>query len=282
MPKPYHEQGTPLELEPYFRPATDTDGSATTSGWHPVSQESLTTSGISSITTRVQELDDWEHYWYELHHFHSEHDDDEGTNGSMIRYGELPDYDPDEDEEGPPHLLRCCGEDRPRSKAVRLVVDASEKDFVTVHDFLSTVHPWLMSMLDDIRAAMETGRGSPLPADTTLMVVAGCDRLMVVEEQEWSGFKRKQPTPSPEPEMDPRLVALYAQYPEGIPVEFVTNEAGELVARVLPGLISPELAHLLPPTVVQREEPLFEPVQFDLEDPDCFNRPNPLIPYQRQ
>lgn len=38
---------------------------------------------------------------------------------------------------------------------MRIVVTASEGGFVTVHDYLSTVHPWLMSMREDILKAKD-------------------------------------------------------------------------------------------------------------------------------
>ena len=75
---------------------------------------------------------------------HRDHADPDGCdeNGDDVQFGALHDYNPDEDEEEPEHLLVCCGTKRPRGKAVRLVVKpaASGNEIVTVHDYLSTVH----------------------------------------------------------------------------------------------------------------------------------------------
>jgi hypothetical protein len=47
-------------------------------------------------------------------------------NGEGVLWGELSDYNEEEDEEGEgegaEHLLMCCGEKRPRGKAVSVVV----------------------------------------------------------------------------------------------------------------------------------------------------------------
>lgn len=64
--------------------------------------------------------------------------------------------DEDEDEEMPEveevepehnywkHLLGCCGEPRPFNefgKQVKMVVRAGDSEFVTIHDYLWTLHP---------------------------------------------------------------------------------------------------------------------------------------------
>jgi hypothetical protein len=59
----------------------------------------------------------------------------------------------------------CCGAKRPRGKAVKLVVKPtmSGNEFVTVHDYLSAVPPWLMSARGDILWCMGLGDGKLLP-----------------------------------------------------------------------------------------------------------------------
>lgn len=54
------------------------------------------------------------------------------------------------------------------------MVKASRK-FVTVHDFVSAVHPWLMRKYDDLVAALSVLNGEPLslPAGEHLMVTDG-------------------------------------------------------------------------------------------------------------
>ena len=67
------------------------------------------------------------------------------------------------------HLLKCCGIDRPRGKAAKLVVkpDASSgRNFVTIHDCVSAVHPWLMERREDILGAegLVENDEEPLPS----------------------------------------------------------------------------------------------------------------------
>ncbi|KFY79088.1 hypothetical protein V499_01877 [Pseudogymnoascus sp. VKM F-103] len=118
------DASSPDSLEPYFKQTSDGAGI-----WHPVSQMPLTEPKVSGEPS--------------------------------ARYGELPDLGPeDEGEEGSDdHLLICCDEVRPRGKAVKLVVKpaAGENGFITVHDYVSAVHPWLASIQEDILNSMGLG-----------------------------------------------------------------------------------------------------------------------------
>jgi hypothetical protein len=157
----------PDSLEPYFQPSTSTGT------WHAISQCPLTEPPVSSIAVGVYELEMWEEQWLEMHREHSsaaeeggEEEGGEEESAEGVRWGELPDYDEEEDEEGEGdgaaggHLLTCCGEERPRGKAVSVMVEAAASHgFVTVHDYVSTVHPWLMSMREDILAAIRMHEG---------------------------------------------------------------------------------------------------------------------------
>jgi hypothetical protein len=133
----------------------------------------LTEPKVSSITVSVDTLDVWEDYWLEDH---EEHSSPGGSGEPSARYGELPDLGPeDEGEEGSDdHLLICCDEIRPRGKAVELVVKpaAGENGFITVHDYVSAVHPWLASIQEDILNSMGIFQ-RPAPLATELMVVLG-------------------------------------------------------------------------------------------------------------
>lgn len=160
MEKPYYEPGS--APEPYFRPAPDR---ASQPSRHPVSQEPYTEPSVSSITVRVVELDEWENNWLTLHAEHAEPDDQ--LDPDFVRFGLLPDYDPDEDEEGPDHLLVCCGTERPRNNGLKVLVQAAA-GFVTVHDFLSAVHPQLVARREDLLGSL--GFEEPLPPETKLMV----------------------------------------------------------------------------------------------------------------
>lgn len=92
-------------------------------------------------------LDHWETGWLERHDKHY----DGGVIGRTL--GTLNDYDPEEDSDKEEHLLSYCEESRPRGKKVKVVVRHASGDFVTVHDYLSTVHPWLMSLKGESEAA---------------------------------------------------------------------------------------------------------------------------------
>jgi hypothetical protein len=176
---------SPESLEPYFTKATADDHTGT---WHPVSQSPLSEPKISSVTVEVSPLDNWENEWLDWHQGHVELDvgyQDE----SMVRIGELPDFDPIKDEEGPKHLLRCCGSDRPRGKNATVEVKAglhSKEDFITIHDYLLTVHPWLLGLKEDILGAISVFEDDPLPPETMLMVALAIpDMLLIQQKAEW-------------------------------------------------------------------------------------------------
>lgn len=88
----------------------------------------------------------------------------------------------------------CCGTKRPRGKAVKLVVKPtmSGNEFVTVHDYLSAVPPWLMR--EDILWCMGLGDGNLLPPETELMVIyTGKHMLMISHKADWIRLKRDEP-----------------------------------------------------------------------------------------
>ncbi len=187
---------SPNSREPYFRQTT---GAGTTTSWHPASQSPLTEPKVSSITVSVNDLDEWEDQWLDMHRDHADPDGgEENGDESWVKFGPLPDYDPDKDEEGPEHLLVCCGTQRPRGKPVSVVVKpsaSSGKEFVTLHDYLSTVHPWLMSLREDILGAMGILDDEPLPTETKIMVdYSAPDSLKMYKEAEWIGLRRKLPS----------------------------------------------------------------------------------------
>ena len=113
----------------------------------------------------------------------------------MSKLDPLPNYDPREDEEGPEHLLKCCGTKRPRGKAHILVVKptVSGNNFITIHDYLSAVHPWLMSLREDILWAKGLADDAPLPVNTILMVdLVSPAMLMISKAAEWIDQTRKK------------------------------------------------------------------------------------------
>lgn len=178
-PKEYNPDSA---REAYFR---QTVGGAS---WHPISQSPLTDPKVSSMTVVVYDLELWEDNWLELHGGHSFPGDD------GCEFGPLPEYNPNEDEEGPDHLLKCCGTERPRNKAAKLVVKASNSDFITVHDYVCAVHIWLMGLRDSILAAMGIWDSRPVPGETKLVVNYDApEHLMVEREESFLDSRRRSP-----------------------------------------------------------------------------------------
>jgi hypothetical protein len=164
-----------------------------TPSWSSIAQSPLTEPKISSVTVGVEQLDDWEDEWMELHRDHVIPDPHSSGNADE-KFGPLVDFDPDSDEEGPEHLLRCCGSDRPRKQKASLTVNATG-DFLTVHDYVSAVHPWLMSLREKIlQASGNLQDNVPLPSDTSLMISSytSPDLLVTVEEEQWKQAKSKK------------------------------------------------------------------------------------------
>jgi hypothetical protein len=158
--------------------------------WSLVAQSPLTEPKISSVTVGVEQLDDWEDEWMELHRDHATPD----SQSAEVQFGALADFDADSDEEGPEHLLRCCGADRPRKQKASLTVNAPGS-FLTVHDYVSAVHPWLMSLREKIlRASGNLQDNVALPSDTSLMISSytSPDLLVMVEQEQWKEAKSKK------------------------------------------------------------------------------------------
>lgn len=134
---------------------------STGTGWHPISQAPMTTEKFSSMPVSIGELDCWEEDWLETHRGCLEAREEE--------YQALVESGPANHTEELAEPLECCGTPRPCGKVVKFVVRATS-DFITVHDYLSAVHPWLLSLRDDILSALGVDDDKSLPADTKLMV----------------------------------------------------------------------------------------------------------------
>lgn len=178
---------SPDSLEPYFKQISNGAGI-----WHPVSQMPLTEPKVSSVTVSVDTLDVWEDYWLEDH---EEHSSPGGSGEPSARYGELPDLGPEvELEEGSDnHLLICCDEVRPCGKAVKLVVKpaAGENGFITVHDYVSAVHPWLARIQEDILNSMGIFQ-RPVPLATELMVNCSFQGRLLLMENKPAWIRQKR------------------------------------------------------------------------------------------
>ncbi|KAI4730259.1 hypothetical protein E4T49_01727 [Aureobasidium sp. EXF-10728] len=156
MPEPRKNTGVP---EPLYNPETGI--------WHEIASQSITEPKVSALEASLSNLDSWDRQW---ERFHMEHADPDYDECEFITYGDLDNderpfaeeperedgtwsWDEDSDTE---ILVRCCDEDRPLGKqGLTLEVRPSPgNDFVTIKDYVGAVHSWLMSMRDDILAAM--------------------------------------------------------------------------------------------------------------------------------
>ncbi|KAI1199803.1 hypothetical protein F5X97DRAFT_322057 [Nemania serpens] len=128
---------------------------------------------------------------------------DEPDAGEGYRYGPLPDYDSDCDkslsEERPLHLLECCNTPRPRRKIPSIIVKPSPgNDFVTIHDYLSTIHPFLLALREDIPDIMyEWNQGHPTPETKLWIDHGGLTQLWVSFEVDLVWWKRNERRTSP-------------------------------------------------------------------------------------
>ncbi|KAK2776569.1 hypothetical protein CKAH01_12342 [Colletotrichum kahawae] len=159
-PNQYYEPGN--VMEPYFRPAA----AGLAPSWHPVSQESLMEPQVATITVRLECFDAWEDLWVELHR----HCTDTRT-------------DPR----------------RPRAKDVQLKVTASGGDgtFVTIHDYVSAVHPWIMDMREPLLDVLyKVGGGQLFLPEMKLAVLQfGVGPLSIGREDQWASFHKKPKPP---------------------------------------------------------------------------------------
>jgi len=205
-------------LEPYFQPDTEGSGSST---WHEISQSPLTEPKVSSVEASVYDLDQWESVWLETHREHTAGD------AQYITYGDLSDderpyalemkedgsWEEDSDTE---FLVGCCGEDRPRKKAAKLVVKPSAGNhFVTVHDYVSgksglqelgtvlmivsAVHPWLMSLRENILKAKTIALGYPRSLPAEFLVQNGPEMMRIEDKEYWIRRMRGDPPTHPMP-----------------------------------------------------------------------------------
>ncbi|KAK4033098.1 hypothetical protein C8A01DRAFT_40457 [Parachaetomium inaequale] len=180
-PSEYYEPGA--VMEPYFGP----DGSL-----HPVSQASLMEHPVSSHTVRVQCIDVWEQDWADRHwRCH-----DAPVNDLYPRrLGPRPD---DETFDPNIYVLECCGQKRPWAYDTYLQVTA-QGEFLTVHEYVSAVHPWLMAMRDTVLDVLGKMDGqSKWPPETKLAVLyLGPGPLCIDHEDKWARWHRKPPVPRP-------------------------------------------------------------------------------------
>jgi hypothetical protein len=148
---PYHPNA-PLELEAY----------QSKTSIHPISELSLTAPPCSSIELSIDILNEYTSNWQYIHKQHAT----PGERG--VRFVRQDLTEP-EDEEHPGTLVHCCGEDVP-GPGPTLKVQAPLGTFLTIAYFIATVHPWLSSLEDQLRAAVGVHDAMPLDAQFDLFV----------------------------------------------------------------------------------------------------------------
>jgi hypothetical protein len=171
-----------LLLEKYYERSLDGDS------WHAISAAPVTQPPVTNLFVEVWQFQQWEYDWEDRHIKDLDrifrNDSGEETTDSA-------------DEDGNPYdLIRCCGSNRP-PEPVKLEVRASHKPFVTIHDYLATIHPWLMSQRNTILLAMnyESEFTEPLPEETQLAVSNyDVESLMIEDIDEFKATRRAHGT----------------------------------------------------------------------------------------
>lgn len=161
----------PDVLTPYWNASAGT--------WHPVSKQPISDPKVSEISVQMRDVVDWERSWKELH-WECQLDDNR-----LKCYVEQGDG-----------LCHGCGAPKPPwvTGDVSILVKGTGGDgedegggcYVTVHDYVSTVHPWMVGRRGDILGALGTRDGNygPLAPETELMVR---DRVLG-----WLGLDRRK------------------------------------------------------------------------------------------
>ncbi|KAI0521919.1 hypothetical protein F5B22DRAFT_594696 [Xylaria bambusicola] len=129
--------------------------------WHPIAQEPMTQTPVASLTVIEQHLDDWQDEWYTINQEGFDEDVQPDT-------GDFPpEFDP-------------------------LIVRASSRDYVTVQDFVSAVHPWLMERREDVQRAMNVADEEYTPPTDVRLLVSATrpEELSVKDEAEWMSALR--------------------------------------------------------------------------------------------
>lgn len=161
----------------------------TASGLHPLGHQRINEDRHTSILVESTQLS-YSHPndWYETHRQHDSAqqqfadmiEDDQSSDGGSLA-GEA--YDEDDQ---PLKLMRCCGTVRPSSDISSPTVDADPPaQDITIKDYVTKVHPWLMSKREDFIAAISMYE-SRLPANVGLVV--DCRRpadISVMIESDW-------------------------------------------------------------------------------------------------
>ncbi|CAK7205727.1 hypothetical protein SEUCBS139899_008506 [Sporothrix eucalyptigena] len=154
-----------------------------TDEWHSIASKPVCTPPVCSVIVHVYMLSDWERLWLDMHLYHSEESAPEPTCNAEWEFLEGHSGHADESDKT---LLRCCDTERPRNKDATIVVQAANGEFVTVRDYVTTVHPWLMGLRGEIVEMANEFEElyNPLPIDEYPLIVDGFHLNSVVVHQD--------------------------------------------------------------------------------------------------
>ncbi|KAH0439161.1 hypothetical protein CcaCcLH18_02956 [Colletotrichum camelliae] len=130
--------------------------------WHPIAQEPVTEQPVASLTVQEVHLSDWQNEWYTMN------------------------------QEGFDDDVQPAPEDFPLEFKPLVVTASSPGAFVTVQDFVSAVHPWLMGQRNQILRArnIDDEEYTPGPDERLLITADSPESLSVEDEQEQLGTLR--------------------------------------------------------------------------------------------
>lgn len=187
LPSQYYERKT--VMEPYYRPATvDTPAS-----WHPVSQENIYTTAEQTTTVQIQTFESFNMHWNEVNW------DDSG--GRLTPFYEAdPNFDPRLDL-NPDLGIPIC----PIFPSDYTLTVTTAGDYLTIHEYVSAVHPWLMSIRETLLQALGYGQAGNFKwtSESKLVVLHAVGAVDVGEEKDWIRDHRKPREPLIGPQWPP-------------------------------------------------------------------------------
>lgn len=158
---------------------------------HPLAKELMTNPAVPSIDVNVYQLEHWPEDWIDYHREccgsiacgYGEHD----RQTVPVSDGERSDLFDSNDV--PVKLIKCCGEPRPEEPIPLHVRASDETRGVTIDNYVSAVHPWLVGNIENIvKAASMDGQ---ISARSTLMVsVTGPESLIIETKKMWVNRRR--------------------------------------------------------------------------------------------
>ncbi|KAL2066962.1 hypothetical protein VTL71DRAFT_1386 [Oculimacula yallundae] len=126
--------------------------------WHPISESSISATPVASLEVKENYLMDWRDSWW---------------TGNQEGFD---DVDEDDEPEGEP------------PEFAPLVVTASNGQYVTVHDYVTAVHPWLLEKRDQIlkaRKVVEDDEYEPDGSERLLLQLNQPAEISAEDEDEW-------------------------------------------------------------------------------------------------